>query len=475
MKLIKSIQLFYQEGNSDKVYYIELLETSDNAYVVNFKYGRRGSSLKEGTKTVFSVERGVAENIFTALEDEKRRKGYLGIGDKPNLKASLTNGKTSSDSFTKKHKLIVKLLKAAVNDEEHESWPLSRIIWKAGELNIKDAAPWVLKLVDKNDHLQLYACIWSLCRIGDHQCISFFNEIIDGNFPNFIVNLAQAALLNHSDEKVKKIQIEKLMASLPASLNQAIQADDLYLETYLNDHFTKFAGSRNDYLIPLYFVSIENKRLRHYFLKYIARVPFKVGYFKQVRQLFKISEMLFDTELYGILVKLIEKAPSNFSGEHVYLDNQWVIAKNELTKESSKLAFSKKTKDYFGRRIVRTLRKLGEEKSEYYTKFASEILLAFDDHIDMMPPDKTTKWEYYHDEVTDRYSSNKVDIWFDSYANYRSFNYILFANIQDLACKNQVANGNVFLHIFQVQIILKLEKRLLECFGIVQMRISLNC
>ena len=428
MKLIKSIQLFYQEGNSDKVYNIELLETSDNAYVVNFKYGRRGSSLKEGTKTVFSVERGVAENIFTALEDEKRRKGYLGIGDKPNLKASLANGKTSSDSVTKKHKLIVKLLKAAVNDEEHESWPLTRIIWKTGELNIKEATPWVLKLVDKNDHLQLYACIWSLSRIGDHHCISFFNEIINGNFPNFITNLAQAALLNHCDEGVKKIQIEKLIASLPASLNQAMQADDMYLKTYLNDHFTKFASNRNDFLVPLYFVSIENKRLRQYFLKYIALVPLKAGYFKYVRQLFKISEMLYDTELYGILAKNIEKAPSNFTGEQVFLDNQWVISKNELATASSRLAFSKKTKDYFGRRIVRTLRKLGEEKSKYYTKFATEVLLAYDDSLDMMPPDKTTKWEYYHDEVTDRYSSNKVDIWFDSYANYRSFNYILFAN-----------------------------------------------
>lgn len=74
MKLIKQIRLFFQEGNSDKVYEIDLCEAGEG-YVVNFRYGRRGASLKEGTKTIFPVELREAEKVFENLEQEKRKKG----------------------------------------------------------------------------------------------------------------------------------------------------------------------------------------------------------------------------------------------------------------------------------------------------------------------------------------------------------------------------------------------------------------
>ena len=46
----EKISLYYQSGNSDKVYHVQL-EESDGLYVVNFQYGRRGSTLNTGTKT----------------------------------------------------------------------------------------------------------------------------------------------------------------------------------------------------------------------------------------------------------------------------------------------------------------------------------------------------------------------------------------------------------------------------------------
>jgi predicted DNA-binding WGR domain protein len=74
LKLVRQAKLFFQEGTSDKVYEIDLCESGDG-FLVNFRYGRRGASLKEGTKTIFPVPLAEAEKVFAALEQEKRKKG----------------------------------------------------------------------------------------------------------------------------------------------------------------------------------------------------------------------------------------------------------------------------------------------------------------------------------------------------------------------------------------------------------------
>ena len=49
MKLIKRKTLHYQKDSSDKVYEVDLCEVAEDKYLVNFRYGRRGANLKEGT------------------------------------------------------------------------------------------------------------------------------------------------------------------------------------------------------------------------------------------------------------------------------------------------------------------------------------------------------------------------------------------------------------------------------------------
>jgi hypothetical protein len=71
MKLIKQTILVFQEGRSDKVYEIDLCEVGPNRYVVNFRYGRRGSDLKEGAKTTSAVPLAEAEKVFATLVAEK--------------------------------------------------------------------------------------------------------------------------------------------------------------------------------------------------------------------------------------------------------------------------------------------------------------------------------------------------------------------------------------------------------------------
>ncbi|WP_315814355.1 hypothetical protein [Paraflavitalea speifideaquila] len=71
MRLIKQIALYFKEGNSDKVYEIDLCDAGNDKYVVNFRYGRRSAPLKEGSKTPVPVSLSEAEKIYASVAEEK--------------------------------------------------------------------------------------------------------------------------------------------------------------------------------------------------------------------------------------------------------------------------------------------------------------------------------------------------------------------------------------------------------------------
>jgi len=72
---VQSISLAYRDGGSDKVYHAQI-EEKGSGYVVNFQFGRRGSTLNSGTKTAAPVELAAAQKIFNKLVAEKKGKGY---------------------------------------------------------------------------------------------------------------------------------------------------------------------------------------------------------------------------------------------------------------------------------------------------------------------------------------------------------------------------------------------------------------
>ena len=72
---MESITLYFKQGSSDKIYKAAI-EPQNGKFVVNFAYGRRGSTLATGTKTPSGVEYGAAKAIFDKLVKEKTSKGY---------------------------------------------------------------------------------------------------------------------------------------------------------------------------------------------------------------------------------------------------------------------------------------------------------------------------------------------------------------------------------------------------------------
>jgi bifunctional non-homologous end joining protein LigD len=78
LSTLQSVSLFFREGNSDKEYHAAI-EPKDDGFVVNFAYGRRGSTLNSGTNTPLAVTEPLATLIFDKLVASKVAKGYRPI------------------------------------------------------------------------------------------------------------------------------------------------------------------------------------------------------------------------------------------------------------------------------------------------------------------------------------------------------------------------------------------------------------
>ena len=72
---VDSTTMYYREGASDKVYQASI-EPSGELFVVNFAFGRRGSTLNTGTKTTSPVDYATAKTIYDKLVRGKTGKGY---------------------------------------------------------------------------------------------------------------------------------------------------------------------------------------------------------------------------------------------------------------------------------------------------------------------------------------------------------------------------------------------------------------
>jgi len=75
---IKRVELFFQEGTSDKVYNATLVDEGDGKYSVLVEWGRRNGPLNKGSKAV-KATREKAEKELAKVIHEKTRKGYQEI------------------------------------------------------------------------------------------------------------------------------------------------------------------------------------------------------------------------------------------------------------------------------------------------------------------------------------------------------------------------------------------------------------
>ena len=431
MRLICQTKLHYQKGNSDKVYEVDLCETGEK-FVVNFRYGRRGTDLREGTKTTSPVSFEEANTIFEKLVNEKKRKGYHIVSEiKESSEKSVAKTALPSNSEERNRVILEKLRapKAKSNPK------ITRIIWRAGELKIKSATPYLTELIGTGNDLRDYCIAWSLGFCGDEQTIPVLADL-QNHKAEFVRRISREAILKLADENTKKDLIERSIAELPEVLqNLARRGTPESFETALREEIEKQKTGSFDILTKLY--EIDNQIIRPVLLKLLKEFPYKPRYFKPIRHIYKLAEYRRDAEPFGIIAKKFETEKPRFYAnpwwDAVYLVNEngrgeYIQPRSkELAKENSRLAYSNKTRDYFLRRTWRTLRRLGEIGDENYIKLAVGALLSYSDE-DAQRPRTSVFYDYYHTGQWNWSNPLRKEIYWDKFAPYLLFNHILFEN-----------------------------------------------
>ncbi len=446
MKLLKRTTLLYQEGSSDKVYEVDLCQTAENLYVINFRYGRRGTTLKEGTKTARAVQLAPAQKAFDRLVASKVKKGYRDVTTRASTDTPAPESVEPVNVSVTDNLHCQAILKRLANRAEGK-WPLERAVWRAGELKIREATPLLIQLIGTGEPLRDYCIAWSLGWCGDESVIPVLRAFLDNvSTPEFVQRIAFEALLKLSDEemqvRLRSEKLEQLPSQLQDSARNGSSAD-------LTDALRTYLGS-NDYrrfavLDTLY--QIDNEHVRPGLLDVISTAPLNPNYFKQIRHIFKIAEYRLDAEVFSILTDRFEQESamyrhSGWGGIHLpdgeYLNKyeypynpetdryEWVKSNKiteELQRPNARIAYSTKTREYLIRRVWRTLKQLGEDGNPEYVNMAVSILLQYSD-ADAVPAKQTTFYRWNRSNWT-RISYSRR---WDTYAGYLTLNHILYSN-----------------------------------------------
>lgn len=429
MQLISRTTLIYQAGSSDKIYEIDLCQTDENRYLVNFRYGRRGTTLKEGTKTVQAVPLAEAVRVFDKLVDSKIQKGYRDSQQPVSNPSPPAITTTSSDI---RHQAILQRLANRSNSK----WSLDRVIWRAGELKIREATPLLISLIGTGEPLRDYCIAWALGWCGDESATASLQQLTqDSSKAEFVRRIAWEALYKLENEQKRAEMRSQKIAQLPAQLsnlaqNGTVQAFKTALQAYLNTSDCKcFAVLDTIY-------QIDNEYVRPALLDIIYNAPLRPNYFQRIRHIFKVAEYRHDAEVFGILAYAFDKEPGTFDNyrlvgcewdsvnrTNIPIDKNCRRYTEQLKSPQSTKYYSKQTREYLRRRVWRTLKQLGEEKDANYVNMAVSILLQYsdDDAVEV----KNTSFRRWNQQL---YSYESFSKNWDRYATYLTFNHILYEN-----------------------------------------------
>lgn len=378
MKLIKQVKLSFTQGASDKVYEVDLCEqlgNEVNRYWVNFRYGRRGSTLREGTKTPAPVDLTNAEAIFTSVVVAKTNKGYVEAG-------SLSPSTVTASSSSSLHTLLRQI------DLLQESEQRARSIWRLPQQPDAMLADWLEKGLNEGHHwLENYARLWTLGRVGNQHNLTRVRPFLTSPWPP-LSNLACEVYLRLGDDDDIAVQKEQLLAALPAELVQALAVGDTgAIDAQLRHLINEQNPNASALLKTFYLAALDSTSLHQGLIRLLSVLPLRPNLFKGVRYLFKMAEFRLDAPMFALLAWRFDTTREFYSAEWdgVWLNGVgYIKPSQELLRDNSRLAYSRKTRHYLRRRSWRALRRLGARGDTRYIDMACALLLQYSD-ADLMP------------------------------------------------------------------------------------------
>lgn len=414
MKLIRKVRLVFREGKSDKVYEVDLVEVPGSAaerYLVNFRYGRRGSALREGTKTARAVALDEAEAVYRSIVVSKTNSGYWDeTGPEPARAAAPSPATEPADLGARTAKLLDALA------GEHDSKQRARIAWRLGQGDVIASTAALTQNIGRGDWLEDYSIAFTLGRWREpstQPALEKFRRhsnarVREMGLEALLVTLSPAAAAN-------ELQAER--SALPAALQAAVNTRN---EVAIASELETMAGGKssalNGALVSLYRVALTEPSVQQALLRFCGVCALAPGAFRGLRHVFKTAEMRVDYDMFARLAHRFETTDQYFNNtwDHAYVPGVGpMVASRELTKDQSRLAYSNRTRAYLRRRAWRTLRRLGRADSPHYVSLAVAVLLEATD----ADAGKPTRREYEGTRVRVRH--------FDAWANLVLMNHIL--------------------------------------------------
>ena len=451
MKLIEQKTLYFKKGTSDKVYEVDLCQISDDKFVVNFRFGRRNGNLKDGTKTVLPVEEDRAREIFNELIQAKIAKGYSDT--QQNAEEAFTATETSLDLQENQHRTPVKdprelavLKRLREGQQSSSNWTLERAVWKAGEFQIRDAAPLMTDFLGKTGMLD-YAILWAWGRCGESMMLPYVKRLIQRrtNYKNFDNRALRRVAFSTAVTLAKGFDLsfykDELIKELPAALQEVVEDDNsealLNLLATIDDPY----NIENLHAFEKLYL-LNPPDFKKWFLDFIRKVPFHPGKFQFLKHIFKLSEQLNDAEVYGLLAHRIEisrpfySKPSYCWGDSFYVDfpdgGYQQVKYSDLTKPDPPVSYSNNTRNYLRKRIWKHLNKVGSFGSRHYVRLAAAILAEVKDEHGKEP---FCHYYYSYENSGGGLMSvfrapERREKWHDRFNHFHAVNHILYGNSQ---------------------------------------------
>jgi len=403
-------------------------------YVVNFRYGRRGKALREGTKTQLAVPFVEAEKIFDSLVVSKINKGYQHVAQQA---APQTNSPRQADGSVQadhslrsdRYQYAVRRVKAGLTDlatGQLNAKKAGRLVWRAGELGDAELCSSLQRLLEntKSKHeLLVYSIVWALGRCGNATTVDALLPLARTAQSDKVRRVATWAAINLAEGADSEALLAFVAGELPARLHAVLNTTDrIELNRTLDTYFSDKSQDGNDVLHRLYLYSLEKPHLRASLLERLAQLTPRPNVFRGMRQVYKAAEFFKDAEVFGILnvrfdvCRAFYTSPSYSDYCYIPGSSGVVRVSKEILKHDSRIAYSSNTRNYLRHRTWRSLRRLGELGLDDYIEMTMGVLLS----TSSSHQQKRRQTVMYH------WDGSKQTITFDEHAHFHALIQITF-------------------------------------------------
>ncbi len=363
MKILDQCILVWRDGSTERVHEVDLVEVSRGQCVVNFRYGKRGSVLKDGSRTVLPIPMEEARRTYEWEIKSKQEKGYVlsgglsggGAAPRPgqapagqavntgagNAGAGNTGAAIPRPVLRVAPALTVPevrrqaiLARLAEGDnptmpaqvvagrrmqgtarfvQRHrirKPRPLNRVILRAGELRLREAEPLLLGLLAGADAVRTWCIARALGRLGGDASVEALIRL-GGHAQEWVRRQGIEALRLLSDEASRAGLAEDRTGRLPAEVQGVLRAGKLAeAEAALDRWLAQPRPERVACLYELYL--IDSPAARALLQGQIRKMPLRPPWFKVFRQILKAAEYRLDGEVFGLCAWRLETTQAMF-------------------------------------------------------------------------------------------------------------------------------------------------------------------